>query len=586
MLAVVLSLIISAAVFYLLKQEIDKAAVKQKTQNDEYLDTLKKDLSTRLNTAQGTLEDNVRKNVMQMITPKFEDHVAKDLYDDTKTLHERNIIKNRDNIISMLSNVDMISSNVNSNLARVQDLDRSLLDLTNSLELLSSNVNMLELNSSNYVDNTSMLELVNQQLLEFSSSNNLGGGGGLSSGELTGLTTQLNDIEQMMSNLDINTISSNVSMLDSQFATITNLDSSFSNNKQSIEDSKKALNNFFNVDGDFTSQYKDSTGGLGFKTWFDNTYNFGGNTANFQHFEDMITKTDNMYSNQPSLQERIASIETGITNVRTSIAAINIGTDPSGNIINLGHIENILSSNASQIVEMRSTLSEAVSQELQNLNGTQLASKLTGQNLDVRNIVMNEVRGDNVFTNNMNVAGNLNISGQNVGDKLGILESAVTQLAAGGGGGSNGGPAVLGSSLSYITDNELASNLGIPNTDFIKQVSTSLSGSDSVNIPQKYIHSISGADGQVHFHEVDLASRTSNMHTLNAGIIGVSGNDIITKIEGDIEASFNTGIRIGSNGCLRLNEEDSEQPTLDLCDRNCSTNCRKIWDHHLAPHPN
>lgn len=131
MLAVVLSLMISAAVFYLLKQEIDKSAAKQETTNTDYLSSLKKDLSTRLNTVQGTLEDNVRKNVMQMITPKFEDHVAKDIYDNTKILHERNIIKNRDNISSMLSNVDLISSNVNSNLTRVQDLDRSLQELTN-----------------------------------------------------------------------------------------------------------------------------------------------------------------------------------------------------------------------------------------------------------------------------------------------------------------------------------------------------------------------------------------------------------------------------------------------------------------------
>lgn len=585
MLAVVLSLMISAAVFYLLKQEIDKSAAKQETTNTDYLSSLKKDLSTRLNTVQGTLEDNVRKNVMQMITPKFEDHVAKDIYDNTKILHERNIIKNRDNISSMLSNVDLISSNVNSNLTRVQDLDRSLQELTNSLDTLSSNVGILEMNTSNYLDNTNILELINQQITDFSASNGLGGG--LSSGDLSGLTTRLDGIEGMMSNLDIGTISSNISMLDTQFATITNFDSALSNNIELIEDSKQALNKFFNITegGGFTDQYK-SSGGLGFKSWFDNTYNFGGNTANFQHFEDMVSKTDNMYSNQPSLLQRITDTETGITNVRSSIATINIGSDPSGNIINLGHIENILSSNASQIREMRNTLSDAVSQELEKLDGTQIANKLTGKNLTVNNIAMSEVRGDNVFTNNMSVAGNLNISGENIGDKIGVLESAVNQLVAGGVGGSNGSPVVLGSSLSYVTDNELASNLGIPNTDFIKQVSTSLSGSDIVNIPQKYVHSISGADGQVHFHEVDLASRTSNIHTLNAGIIGVSANDLITKIEGDTEASFNTGIRIGSNGCLRLNEEENDQPTLDLCDRNCSTNCRKIWDHRMAPHPN
>lgn len=586
--SILITIIAFVAAIFIMKKQIDEETKKQDDKNKELMKKVKDDLGKSIQTKENL--DNIAKSVKNTlefdqtrdIINKNIDKNVKDIQ-QVKSIYGDYIKSNLDSITNVKSNVNIIESDVQSNLNKFREVDRELSEVANTVARLgesieSINVRLLDSESSNVGSIDDIKETINEII---SSNNQLFGSNNIDSSDLNNMKTDIENINNVMSNLDLESINSNISLLDEQFKLLPDISTISSNNLQKSQDNRNALNKFFDT-SDFVTQYKSAEKGMGFKQWFDSSYNIGINTTNFDNFESMIQKTDETYSKVKDIQEnKISDIQTEINTVKQSLGSINIGVNPDGNIVNLQYIENILRSNADHIDVLKHSLNTAVANELSKIDGTVLANKFVGKNIQLNNLDSSgRISAKDISTDNLRITGNLNIDGKNIQNKLEEIEVALQNISSGGGGGSGSE-----TNLTYTSDNELATQLGINHSDFVQQRSQNLLGSNITNIPQKYIHSVSGKEGNILFHEIDLNKKTSNIYSVNPSLGNISGSVLASKISGDEEASFTNGIRLGINGCLKLNEESSGKPRLDLCDKNCLTGCRKLWDHHYAPEP-
>lgn len=596
MLAVILSLIISGAVFFLMKKEIDASATKQAEMNA----LLEQSIATRVSNDFKEGETRLTTEILNTIKPTVAEDMDKRLsavtskYDLRGELYAKYITSNVSEIKSIKSD---ISEHKSSNLIQYENIGALLDRMSSNIATVQSNIDLLDNKSLNYVDRSNIIGLINDQLGRLSMGGGGGGGGndvvpgGSGNTEtIDNVMNRLNTIEQSISSMDVNAVNAQLQQFSSTFANVSNFNQSIMNNSNAALESRLALNNFFGVQPgyDFVTSHKTNTTGRGFESWFDNYYNFGGTTRNFSTFKDIVDKTDNMFGRFSSNTDAIDAIRSNIKNIETAQNALSIGQD-NGIVVNLGDVRNILTSNSDQIRAMQTVISDKIQMELSNMPGVQIAEKLNGTNVKVKSLTSEgDVIGSDFRGRNMRILGNLVVgSNVNVGDKLSFITDMLTNMGNTGGGvseesGGRGGG--FGMQLVYQTDNALAEKVGVTATDFVQQRSISLNGQHNINIPQKYIHSVSGTSGKLQFHEVDFTSQTSNIIEVEQNLMGVPGSALVDRIYGD-NASFNDGIRLGSNGCIRLNEEQSEKPTLELCDRTCSTNCRKIWDYSSAPYP-
>lgn len=590
--SILITIIAFVAAIFIMKKQIDEESKKQEENNAKLINKVKDDLGKSVQTQDNL--NKIAKTVANSLSPQISEGLKQKVdntsFEEIKELHQNVIRSNIENISDVKSNISLIETGVQTNLDKFREVDRELSEVSNSVTNLGTSID--ELNnklSENTVSNSNIINDLNSTITDIINSNNqlVGSNNSYGSNDLIELNNKIENISEIMSNLDLESINSNISLLDEQFKTLPNLSEFSSNNYQNNEDNKQALNRFFDItSSDFVTQYKSAESGMGFKQWFDSSYKIGLNTNNFDNFESLIQKSDSLYTKVFETQDKnIIDIENDITSIRQSLGSIEIGVNDDGNIINLGQIEDILRSNATHIDQLRNTLNKAVADELTKIDGGVLAKKFIGKNIKLKDLESSgRITAKDVSAKNLDIDGNLNVAGKNIQDKLQDIEIALANIS--NNGGNSGDENGINTNLIYTTDTELASKLGVKNADFIQQRSFNLLGSNVTNIPQKYIHSVSGNDeGAMLFHEIDFANQTSNVLTINPGVGNISGSTLANKISGDEEATFTNGIRLGNNGCLKLNEESSGKPRLDLCDKNCTTGCRKVWDYHYAPEP-
>lgn len=593
--SILVTIIAFVAAVFIMKKQIDEENKKQDDKNKELLEKVKEDLGKSVQT-----KDNLARIANTVKNSLDFDKTITDISENDKqiniikaTFNSNNqylgsIIKdNLDDISSIKSNLSTIETDVQTNLGKFRDVDRELSEVSNTVTLLGSNIDILtDKLSEDSVINSNVLLEISDKVNDIISSNNqlIGSNNMFSSNDLANLNSKIENISSVMSNLNIESISSNISLLDQQFETIANLNTLSSNNSQNFQDNREALNRFFDItSSDFVTQYKSANSGMGFKQWFDSSYNIGLNTTNFDNFESLIQKSDNLYTKVFETQENsMNDIRTDIQTIRQSLGNVSLDADQTGNIVNLQQIESILRSNANHINELKTNLNRALAEELSKIDGGVLASKFVGKNIELKDLLSTGViTAQDVSTNNLEITGNLNVDGKNIQQKLQEIENTLSNLS---GDEETGG--ALGTNLTFTGDNELAEQLGIKTKDFVQQRAYNTLGSNITNIPQKFIHSVSANDkGAILFHEIDFVNKTSNIKAINPNVENISGSVLAEKINDDSEATFKNGIRLGTNGCLTLNEESGGKPRLDLCNKDCSTNCRKIWDYHYAPEP-
>ena len=585
--SIFITIIAFVATIFIMKKQIDEESKKQEENNTKLINKVKDDLEKSVQTQDNLNE--IAKTVVRSLSPQLSEGLRQKVdntsFEETKELHQNVIRSNIEYIADVKSNISLIETGVQTNLDKFRDVDRELSEVSNSVTNLGTSID--ELNDKLSKDNLSNADRINElnsTITDIINNQLVGSNNGF---DFDAINNKVENISDVISGLDLESINSNISLLDEQFKTLPNLGEFSTINNQYHEDNNNALNRFFDIKtSDFITQYKSAESGMGFKQWFDSSYKIGLNTNNFDNFESLIQKSDSLYTKVFETQDKnIVEIKNDITSIRNSLSTIQIGVNDAGSIVNLGQIEDILRTNADHINQLKTTLNKAVADELTKIDGGVLARKFIGKDIKLKDLDSSgKIIAKDITAKNLDIEGNLNVGSLNIQDKLQELEIALTNIGNNGGNGGDGNS--LNTNLIYTSDIELANKLGVKNSDFIQQRSFNILGSNITNIPQKYIHSVSGNDeGAMLFHEIDLINQTSNVLTINSGVANISGSTLANKISGDEEAIFTNGIRLGNNGCLKLNEESSEKPRLDLCDKNCTTGCRKLWDYHYAPEP-
>lgn len=565
--SIFITIIAFVAAVFIMKNQIDEKSKKQDTINQKLIGDLKLVLKkVSLDTS------SIAKTITTSLEPRFENTVKNSNYELQNDLFNESIKNNIANIGNAMtkiddfaskidfveSNISIVSTDVRSNLYKFRDVNHAISQVNLNINDVTSNLDILM--TSNSID----IENINKKIHDITNTP-YNGSSNTDQQDLVDTNLRIDNISSTMSNLDFENINSKLLSLDTQFKTLLNNGSSNSNN-QDLEDSKRALNKFFKKDN-FVSTYKDDSGnGGGFNQFFNSSFSIG-DTRHFANFSELIDETDTLVTYNLNNDKNISSINTELNSINTAMSKLSLTTTPGGEIINLKQVKDILNSNASQIEELQTNLNDAFIELFNNIEGDLIAKKLKDND-----IILKDLTSSNIETDS------LNVNGINIETRLIEIRDEFNTLASGQESNTN---------LNFSTDNDLAVTLGIPNSHFTQQKSLNNSGQqDFTNIPQKYIHSVSGNNtGDLLFHEIDFSTNTSNIKTLKTGIDNISGKNLANKISEDSTASFKNGIRLGINGCLTLNEESTDKPQLQLCDGNCTDNCRKLWDYNFAPEP-
>jgi hypothetical protein len=113
----------------------------------------------------------------------------------------------------------------------------------------------------------------------------------------------------------------------------------------------------------------------------------------------------------------------------------------------------------------------------------------------------------------------------------------------------------------------------------------SVDGKLNINVPSKYVKSITASPGTLTVNTASLGdSKSITTLSIPTGIsdrAGIMGELIkVAPASEDIPPNFGNGIKFGSGGCLKMSDG-----VLYACREDCTNGCAAVWDRNSAPEP-